>query len=295
MRWRRLRAPDLERAFHGVRRQVTESAPSVRELADAYAKRMPRRQVFSHATAAALWGVPLPPLERWGEGRAARPLLDVSVPRGSARPAARGIRGHVIDLDRVAVMELNGLRVVDAASAWVQLGANLGFEDLVAAADFLLTGTEPYDRCPPWCTRADLEDAVARHTGRRGAARLRLALAAARYGSLSRRETFARLDLVAAGLPEPALNHRVALADGTERMIDLAYPEYRVGIEYQSDLHRSPAAWRRDIRRLEMLADAGWTIVQATADDVSGDGRLRGSTAFAERVRARLRSRGWPG
>ncbi|RXZ39651.1 hypothetical protein ESO86_17870, partial [Agromyces binzhouensis] len=82
--WRRLAAPDLERTFHGVHRHVG-AEPSIRELAEAYAKRMPRRQVFSHVTAAALWGIPLP--RRAEPARpgpvavsaSARPLLHVAV------------------------------------------------------------------------------------------------------------------------------------------------------------------------------------------------------------------------
>lgn len=253
---------------------------------------MPRRQVFSHETAAALWGVPLPGAP--GSATPTAPLLHVSVPTGSALPSARGVRGHVLRFERLGVRVHHGLRLVDPASAWVQLGARLSVDDLTAAADFLLTGTRPYDGRRPLCTREELEQALERHRGCRGSASLRTALALARYGPLSRRETLLRLDLVRAGLPEPLPNHRVCAAGGElVAMVDHAYPEYRVGIEYQSDRHRNPSEWRRDIRRLERLADEGWLIVQATSDDVSADGRMRDSARFAERVRRRLQSRGW--
>lgn len=297
VRWRRLAAADLARPFHGVRLRIGDTAPTVRELADAYAKRMPRRQVFSHETAAMLWGIPLPIRAGKAGGDELTDLpLHVSVPRGSAKPSARGVCGHVLRFDRFEVRVRGGLRLVDPATAWVQLGARLNVDDLVAAADFLLTGTEPYDGRAPLCAVADLVAAVSAHAGCRGAASLRAALALSRHGPLSRRESLLRLDLVRADLPEPALNHRVLDTDGTLlAMIDLGYPDFRVGIEYQSDLHRSPQQWRRDIRRLERLADAGWVIVQATSDDVSADGALRDSAGFAERVRRRLRERGWPG
>ncbi|WP_438855145.1 endonuclease domain-containing protein [Agromyces sp. M3QZ16-3] len=294
VRWRRLAAPDLERTFHGVRRHVG-AEPSIRELAEAYAKRMPRRQVFSHVTAAALWGIPVPrgaEIAHPGpvaEGASVRPLLHVAVPRGSARPTAAGVRGHVISFETVQVIVHGGLRVVDPASAWIQLGASLAIDDLVAAAEYLITGSEPFDGRLPLCDRGQLESALAAHPGRRGLDALRRALAAARWGALSRRETLLRLDLVRAGLPEPVPNHRVLDGRGELiAMIDLAYPDRRVGIEYQSDRHRSGAQWRRDIRRIERLADAGWVIVQATSDDVSADGELRDSAAFADRVRRRL-------
>lgn len=297
VRWRRLAAADLARPYHSVRLRIADEAPTLRDLARAYAKRMPRRQVFSHETAAALWGIPLPiGIAAAGRRDPEPPLLHVSVPRRSAKPAARGVRGHVLRFDRIAVRVHRGLRLVDPATTWVQLGARLTVDDLVAAADFLLTGTEPYDGRAPLCTPSELEAALVAHPGCRGAASLRSALTLARCGPLSRRESLLRLDLVRAGLPEPVANHRVLDTDGTLlAMIDLAYPGYRVGIEYQSDLHRNPRKWRRDVRRLERLADAGWVIVQATSDDVSVDGGLRDSVLFAERVRRRLRARGWAG
>ncbi|WP_353815780.1 hypothetical protein [Agromyces sp. SYSU T00266] len=294
VRWRRLAAPDLERTFHGVRRHVG-AEPSIRELAEAYAKRMPRRQVFSHVTAAVLWGIPVPRSAEparpgpVADGESARPLLHVAVPRGSARPSAAGVEGHVISFESVQVIVHGGLRVVDPASAWIQPGASLTVDDLVVAAEYPITGSHPFDGRLPLCDREQLESALAAHPGRRGIDAIRRALAAARWGALSRRETLLRLDLVRAGLPEPVPNHRVLDGRGElVAMIDLAYPDRRVGIEYQSDLHRSPAQWRRDIRRIERLADVGWVIVQATADDVSADGELRDSAAFADRVRRRL-------
>ncbi|HEX6953992.1 MAG TPA: hypothetical protein VF156_03850, partial [Agromyces sp.] len=297
VRWRRLAAADLARPYHGVRLRIADGAPTVGDLARAYAKRMPRRQVFSHETAAALWGIPLPVrIAAPGRLEPEPPLLHVSVPRGSAKPVARGVRGHVLRFDRIGVRVHRGLRLVDPATTWVQLGARLTLDDLVAAADFLLTGTEPYDGRAPLCTPSELEAALAAHPGCRGMASLRTALTLARRGPLSRRESLLRLDLVRAGLPEPVPNHRVLDADGTLlAMIDLAYPAYGVGIEYQSDLHRNPRRWRRDVRRLERLADAGWVVLQATSDDVSADGGPRHSASFAERVRRRLRARGWAG
>lgn len=327
LHWRRLAARDLERPFHGILRPVGADR-SVRALAEAYAKRMPRRQVFSHETAAELWGVPLPASgvrnAASGEGSPSTagppptpsplpssdepgpvssadeeetvPSLHVAVPRGSAPPSGRGVTGHVLDFDRFAVHVHRGLRLVDPASAWVQCASRLSLDDLVAAADFLLTGTQPFDGRAALCTRDQLAAAIERHPGCRGAAVLRQALELARPGPLSRRESLLRLDLGRGGLPEPACNHRVVGADGSlVAMIDLAYPQYRVGLEYQSDLHRPAAAFRRDIRRLEQLADLGWVIVQVTSDDVTADGNPRDSAALRVRVERRLRSRGWLG
>jgi very-short-patch-repair endonuclease len=51
--------------------------------------------------------------------------------------------------------------------------------------------------------------------------------------------------------------------------VDLAYPEARVAIEYESDLHRTdPAAFKKDLTRGEHLKDVDWWLVRATADDI---------------------------
>ncbi|MBM7505433.1 hypothetical protein ACFPER_18255 [Agromyces aurantiacus] len=283
----RLDAEDLRRPFHGVRQGVGVPE-TVASRALAYAERMPPRQVFSHVTAALLWGMPLP-------HRLERDLrLHVAVAPGSTRPLASGVVGHVVRADRLGVVALGGLRLASPADTWCQLASLLEVDDLVAVGDFLVTGQEPSGRSAALCTRSELEAAIRRHRGCRGAIRLRAALALVRYGSLSRRETFMRLDLLRAGLPEPTPNLVVSDANGVAvAMVDLGFAEYRVGIEYQSDLHRDPARYRSDVRRLERLLDAGWLIVQATADDVSADGRLRNSAEFADRVAKRLRARGW--
>jgi hypothetical protein len=253
----------------------------------AYAERMPPRQAFSHVTAALLWGMPIPSAVEFDR------RIHVAVPTGSTRSLAAGVIGHVIRPERLGAVMLAGLRVASPADTWCQLGAYLRVDDLVAVGDFLITGEEPAGRSAALCTRSQLEAALRRHRGCRGATLLRTALEFVRHGPLSRRESLMRLDLVRAGLPEPRPNFVVLDAhDRFVAMVDLAYPEYRVGIEYQSDLHRDPGRYREDVRRLERLADAGWRIVQATSDDVSADSRLRDSAAFAERVSRRLHDAG---
>ena len=135
-----------------------------------------------------------------------------------------------------------------------------------------------------------------RFRGCRGAAALARALDLARHGPLSRRETLLRLDLVRGGLPEPVPNLRVFDGSGAFlALVDLAYPRHRVGLEYQSDFHRPAEAFRRDVRRLERLADAGWSMIQVTADDVSVDGEVRDSAELRQRVARRLTANGWTG
>lgn len=249
-------------------------------LIEAYAARMPERQSFSHATAAVIHGIPMPfALEESG-------TLHVSA-IGGGIPRLPGVIGHHEGWDRQPI-EKDGLRLSSPIDTWCELSTLLGIEDLVAAGDYLVTGDEPYSGTPPLVTMEELRLAVRTHGSRRGARRLRAALGRVRYGAMSRMETRTRLFLVDAGLPEPALNHKLFDAFGrTVAMLDLAFVAEKVALEYQSALHDSPQANRDDALRRERLEDLGWTVVYITIDDL----RLRPEETLA-RIRARLRARG---
>ncbi|MFG2009700.1 endonuclease domain-containing protein [Micromonospora sp. NPDC048868] len=50
--------------------------------------------------------------------------------------------------------------------------------------------------------------------------------------------------------------------------VDLAYPRWRIAIEYEGDHHRERAHFQRDVARLNALRAAGWLVLRFTADDV---------------------------
>ena len=284
----RLRGGDLETPRRGIRHRVG-APPTVVELIAAMGERMPQHHCLSHASAALLNGVPLP-LAIEQDAR-----VHVSVLGEGAMPRGRGVVGHRIDPARAVVIDAGGIRVTDAATTWCQLATVLGLDDLVAAGDVIVTGGAPVGGRRGAASVTALAAAVDRHRGSPGASLLREALPLVRYGPLSRRESLVRLRLVRAGLPEPRLNFRVreCETDGRHTVVDLAYPAYRVAIEYEGDHHRSPAQFRRDLRRIERLHDAGWIVIRATADDVPDDPNAPAAVAFAKRVAARLAARGW--
>ena len=85
--------------------------------------------------------------------------------------------------------------------------------------------------------------------------------------------------LANAGLPIPTPQYWVRI-DGERFRLDAAYPELRLGLEYQGfDPHRSRSAFDRDYRRDRLLTRDGWTILYFTsacsdADIVRDVGRL---------------------
>jgi hypothetical protein len=286
---RRLSASDLVTPYRGSR-LAAEAEPTIANLASAYARRMPPTQFFSHSTAALLNGVPLPlRLER-------DPRLHVSVFAGAAQPRVRGVIGHQLDAGRTGVLVVGGIAMTDAVTTWCQLGLQLGLEDLVAAGDFLITDHALTGGRRPATTLPLLAGAVTAHRGSRGAGRLRAALPLLRPGALSRRESLLRLCMMGAGLPEPRLNFTIRdpRLGGEPATVDLAYPEYRVAIEYEGDHHRTARQFRRDIRRYERVQDIGWFVVRVSADDVP-DADPTASRETTDRIAARLRERGWRG
>ncbi|MEV7693805.1 hypothetical protein AB0N73_10815 [Microbacterium sp. NPDC089189] len=248
-----------------------------------YALRMEEGEFFSHVSAAVAWGVPLP---AYLVGEDAP--LDASVfwPRRS--PRSRGVRGHAV-LSRsatVRVLQESGHRVADPAATWVMLGAVLRHPyDLIAAGDALIRRPQHPADPPALATYAELEAAVA--AGRRpGIVALRAALPCIRDGSASRPETWVRLTLVDAGLPEPALNVDVFEDGRWLGRVDLAYPHLKIALEYEGEHHViDPRQWAADIERYDRLAAAGWRVIRITKTDLfDAPGRL------AARVRAALRA-----
>lgn len=269
----RLRGADLLRPYSGVRSRI-RSTPEreedpyaaqrrVRiEQALRYAPRLRPGQYFSHETAAALWGGPLPLAP---PGR--RIQVHVSTLGEGPLVRAAGVERHRGDPRLVRVRTDLGVPVASPVSAWAQLG-RLPFSDLVALGDFVCRVWRrgvgrPQPGRAPLATLAQLRSAVA--AGRRpGAPGLREALEWIRLDSWSPRESELRCLLVGAGLPEPELN--VDLFEGGAFLgcVDMIYRAQKVAIEYLGRVHAG--SWGADVERLARLRAAGWTVIEVTAE-----------------------------
>lgn len=257
----RIRAADLVAPMRGIRLPA-EHVSSLEHRCRAVLAHRPSRIAFSHATAALLLGAPLP--RRLEECA----LLHVCVPAGERAPQIKGIRSHTRSTWTDAYVR--GLPVTSPEQTWLDLVPSLDHASSVALADFLVSGPEP------WSTRAQLEEAVAHGSGRRGVKEARAQLAAIRTGVDSPGETRLRLLLTGTGLPEPAVNFTLLSRDGTTlARADLAYPGEQVALEYEGDIHRiDRQVWMKDIRRRERLEDAGWRLVRVTASDLHNPAEL---------------------
>lgn len=310
----RLRSRDLQPTFYGARARSTPRDPEsgrtyplsphilrVHERARHYAPLLADDAFYSHFTAAVLWEVPLPDrlFGRLGEpvvSPAFDPeIIEVSVVWPHRAPRGSGVRGHAVrpNMAHATVHPISGLRVATPATTWAMLAGRMPHPyDLVAAADhFVRVARSPFHAPaarvdPPLTTIAQL--AAALEAGRRrGAAQLREALGRVRTGSHSRTETWTRLSIVDAGLPEPDLDHDVFDDHGMFLgCVDLAYPRWRIAIEYEGTHHSSGAQWESDIDRYARLEDAGWKVIRVTRRML-----FRAPGMLHQRVRAAIAER----
>jgi very-short-patch-repair endonuclease len=215
----------------------------------------PTGAVISHRTAAALWGVEIPM-------QPADPRAHLIVPPGSRaenRPDRRIHRDPLLDDD---VVRLSALPVTTPARTWRDLAGAILPPALLAVTDQLLAGR---------CAREDLEAQLARRPRGRGSARARAVLPVADPRAESPMESVLRWLVHQAGLPAPELQFVVRSPTGSFLgRADLAWPERKVLVEFDGDLHRERDVFVNDVRRQNALIAAGWVVLRFTSADVLG-------------------------
>ncbi|MGO4119798.1 hypothetical protein [Arthrobacter sp. YAF16] len=275
---RRTRCRDLVSPCHGVRTAATTPSTLLDRM---HALVAVTCAVVSHATAALLWGFPLP-----------ASVANVDVVHLTSRPGNRAVRrknvvGHQQSFEPEEIVAGSRVHCTSPLRTWFDLASMLSLDDLVIAGDFLLR------RRNPLSTLDELDAYLQGRKGKPGyqkAARARILM---RSGTDSPKETELRLLLLRHGLPEPAVN--VPMFDETGRWIqdpDLSYEVERVAIQYDGGHHATPAQRRSDIFRDENARDAGWRVVVLTQWDLTPLGPGMEPTAVT-RVRAALVERGW--
>jgi hypothetical protein len=119
------------------------------------------------------------------------------------------------------------------------------------------------------CSREDLQGVTERQAGRRGIVTVRELLSLASPLAESPMESEARLVMIDGGLPPPVLQYKVTDLSGRTWRLDFAWPESRVGAEYDGvDWHSGPEAFLRDRRRTSALQELGWLVVPIIFGDV---------------------------
>jgi hypothetical protein len=82
--------------------------------------------------------------------------------------------------------------------------------------------------------------------------------------------------LVELGLPAPESQYTIATAGGSTIRFDVAWPAYRVALEYDGRRWHGPRQWEHDERRHEAARALGWLVLHVDATFLlPGDDRLR--------------------
>lgn len=215
----------------------------------------PTGSVVSHQTAAALWRVEIPsePTDQ---------LVHLTVPVGSRARDRRDRSLHRSVVLPEDVERWSGLPVTTPARTWRDLAAVLGAPALLAVTDQLVDVLS---------SPAELAAALARRPRGRGAARAREVLAVADPRVDSPMESVLRWLLHEAGLPRPALQHQVHDDRGHQIGFgDLAWPDRKVLVEFDGEVHRGRRVFVADLRRQNRLVLEGWVVLRFSSADVLG-------------------------
>ena len=259
----RLRASDLERPHHGVRRLGARddgASRSALQVAADFAPLLRDDECVAHVSALWCWGLPL---------RAEHESLPLHVASIRTRQRRRpGIVGHRYE-GGCPWTTLEGVRVAMPVPAWLQAASELRLDELIVVGDALA------GRWSPWSAASGvgletLHEAVRSARGRPGVRLLESALEQVRPGVLSPRETALRLLVVRAGFPEPEINAPQRAPSGAYLgRPDLSWPDLRLGLEFEGDAHRiDRARWRSDLRRSARFARAGWNLLRVSDEDL---------------------------
>ncbi|MGH3519379.1 MAG: DUF559 domain-containing protein [Haloechinothrix sp.] len=251
-----LRSGRLRRVQRGI---YVPRAVEYRPLAAARAAVMSSgvaEAVASHRTAGRLRAVELP-LERRCE--------DVTVPMRRRKKNRADLRFHTRRLNRGDVELHDGVPVTSIPRTLADLACDLARLPAVWALDDALRRQ--------LCECGDIVRVVQQWAGGSGCALAEQRLAESDGVAESILETAGRLALRDAELPLPIPQYKVYSAQGRlVARLDGAYPERRLGIEYDGkSTHSLPRALLYDRERQNALMAMGWTVLRFTWWDVVHD------------------------
>src|SRR6266508_4822251 len=214
--------------------------------------RLPRGAAFSRLTAAWLHGMAVAPCDP----------VEATVPQDAGVSARAGVALRRSGFAKGDVVQVRGMPATSIVRTLGEVCGRLGLVEAVILADSAM-----HDRRVKLAQLTSWADANA---GRRGIKKLRQVLQHVEPAAESPMESRLRMLLVLAGLPRPKV--QVSIHDRWGRFVgrpDLYYPEHRLGIEYDGDVHRNTLA--EDNRRQNRLLNTGVHLLRFTAGDVLGN------------------------
>jgi hypothetical protein len=193
------------------------------------------------------------------------PPIDVCARRGHQPTERDGVAGRSRDLSARDVMTLGGLQVTTPLRTALDLGCLLRRREAKAALDAFCR--------QHGINSTDLASEVKRFKGRRGVRQLRELIALVDPAAESARESWTKLAIQDAGLPQPESQVWIEVNGVSTYRLDLAYRHRRVAIEYDGFDHhrRTRAQIEHDRERRRWLRDHGWIVIVVKVGDFTGE------------------------
>jgi hypothetical protein len=176
-----------------------------------------------------------------------------------SRHKTQGILLHSGGLIEDEVCMAHGVPTTTPARTAFDLGRRRGRTLAVIRVDALMQATD--------LKKPGVELLIERHRGARGIVALREVLELADPGAESPQETRTRLVLTDAGLRPTHTQIEVFDRFDFVARIDMGWPAWKIGVEYDGPQHWTDAAVRnRDIEKQPTLEALGWRIIRVNAD-----------------------------
>jgi hypothetical protein len=265
----KLRGPGFLRLAHDLTVQL-DDAIDEREKLRLLATLLPADAAYSHATAAARFGVPI--------DAPARAHVALTPRRVLPQRAEFVVHSRLLQPEDVVVHE--GLRLTSGAQTFLDLAAELPPHELVAVGDALMRRRH--------LSTESLQRRLDRARGVRGVVRARDCAPLLSPLAMSRPESVIRYWLLVSDLPEP--QPQVPILDRWGREVahgDLGYAEWRVLLEYEGRQHADADQFGRDIDRYTLMAAGGWLVLRFAQQHIEAP------WIVVDRTRRALVSRGW--
>ncbi|WP_067462293.1 hypothetical protein [Actinomadura macra] len=250
---------------------------SLRARAAALSRILPADVVVGRRTAAWIWGLDvLPP----GVNESDWNVELITPGPVESAPDPPAITADTVELSAEHVRDEHDVRITSVPRTALDCARWLPRTEAVAALDqFLRRGVN-----------AEELTTMARFLpGYRGNRRLREIIRLGDRGAASPGESWTRMAVVNAGFPRPHTQVPVIGPYGHYLYVDLGYPRFRVGMEYDGERHHTgPQARAHDHRRREWLRKRQeWEIIPVTKDLLSRP------VPYLEALLTALLRRGW--
>ncbi|MEU7773315.1 hypothetical protein AB0C44_18535 [Micromonospora taraxaci] len=204
--------------------------------------------------------------------------IDVLIPMATRVGPTTGIHIHHGAVDPGDTVDRAALRVTSPARTCWDIARWLEVVEAVVVIDSMLAKR--------LTTVTALREYALDRAGRRGWRSLLRAADLADAGAESPQESRTRVRLVLAGLPRPETQWVVAEQGRFVARLELAWPQFKVAVEYDGLWHDDPEQLHRDRRRLNRLLGGDWIVLHVTAKRLRDD-----FDGFLSEVRAALLAR----